>query len=69
MKDWRGTPIHLGAIVVYPSRQGSRLWMSEGEVVGIRPFTVRRNDSQRTSHPAVERVTVIEPGLQSNNSA
>lgn len=59
MKDWRGTPIVNGSIVVYPSRQGSSLWMSEGEVVGLKPFTVKKKGSQRTSHPAIERVTVI----------
>lgn len=59
MKDWRGTPIAVGSIVVYPSRQGSSLWMSEGEVVATKPFTVKKKGSQRTSHPAIERVTVI----------
>lgn len=59
MKDWRGTSIDIGSIVVYPSRQGSSLWMSEGEVVGLKPFTVKKKNSKRTSHPAVERVTVI----------
>lgn len=33
--DWRGNEITVGAIVLYPSRQGSSLWMTEGEVVSV----------------------------------
>lgn len=34
-KDWRGTPIEVGSIVVYPGRASSSMWMNEGEVVGL----------------------------------
>lgn len=30
--DWRGVPIEVGAVVVYPSRQSSSTWMNEGVV-------------------------------------
>lgn len=60
MKDWRGTPIKVGSTIVYPSRQGSRLWMNEGEVVGLKPLSVRKEGAKRISHPAPERVTVLE---------
>lgn len=33
--DWRGNRIVVGATVVYPSRTGSSLWMTEGEVVSV----------------------------------
>lgn len=32
MKDWRGTPIEVGSRIVYPGRQGTWLWLNEGEV-------------------------------------
>ncbi len=35
MNDWRGSPILPGAVIVYPGRHGSRLWMVEGEVMAI----------------------------------
>lgn len=35
MKDWRGTPIVPGCIVVYPGRRGSHQWMVEAEVLDI----------------------------------
>jgi len=35
IKDWRGTPIVLDAIVVYPGRHRSHMWMMEGKVVSI----------------------------------
>jgi hypothetical protein len=56
--DWRGTPIQVGSVVVYPSRTGSSLWVNEGVVESVgwlnqpsyyhnpRPYvagTVRRN--------------------------
>lgn len=72
-RDWRGTPITVGSTVVYPSRQGSSLWMNEGEVVSIDKLKegawqkgnasvrigVKKKDSSRTSYPDVERITVI----------
>lgn len=35
LTDWRGTPVDVGDIVVYASRQSSSIWMNEGEVVSI----------------------------------
>jgi hypothetical protein len=35
MKDWRGTAIEPGSIVVYPGRQGAHHWMMEAEVLEI----------------------------------
>ena len=35
MKDWRGTPIQPGSIIVYPGRKGSHQWMVEAEVIEI----------------------------------
>jgi len=59
MKDWRGTPIKVGSTVVYPSRKGSSLWMIEGVVQSLTPLTVRKLGAKRTSHPALERITVV----------
>jgi hypothetical protein len=33
--DWRGTPIEIGCIVVYPGRASSSVWINEGVVVGF----------------------------------
>jgi hypothetical protein len=35
-KDWRGTPIKVGSHVVYGTRSGSSLYITEGEVVEIK---------------------------------
>lgn len=65
VKDWRGTEIQVGSTVVYPSRQGSRLWMTEGEVVSL-PLSkkdarigVRAKGSRRTAFPDPNRITVV----------
>ncbi len=42
MRDWRGTEIEVGSRVVYPGRQGSSMWMTEGEVVELKPKTELR---------------------------
>lgn len=36
--DWRGTPIEVGSIIVYPGRHSSYLWMNEGEVLSLSTF-------------------------------
>lgn len=61
MKDWRGTEVKVGSTVVYPSRQGSQLWMSEGEVVTIATdkVGVRKKNARRISYPDARRITVI----------
>jgi len=35
LKDWRGTPIEVGSTIIYPGRQGSSVWVNEGEVLAI----------------------------------
>jgi hypothetical protein len=40
IKDWRGNPIGIGSRVVWPTRQGSGLWMNEGVVESIEPIDV-----------------------------
>ncbi len=62
VKDWRGITIKVGSTVVYPSRQGSQLWMSEGEVVKIESahrIAVIKDGGKRTSYPDVARITVV----------
>jgi len=73
MKDWRGIRIKIGSTVVYPSRQGSQMWMSEGIVEKIEDgrIRVRRTranvlkDSElnpsalRPAYPDPKRVTVL----------
>lgn len=36
IKDWRGNEIKVGSKILWPGRGGSRLWVTEGEVVEIR---------------------------------
>lgn len=66
VKDWRGTEIKVGSTVVYPSRQGSLLWMNEGEVVLLEEVKrklrigVRGKGSSRTSYPDPNRITVVK---------
>lgn len=35
MKDWRGTDILPGSIIVYPGRASSHMWMIEAEVLEL----------------------------------
>ena len=61
MKDWRGTTLKVGSRVVYPSRQGSSLWMSEAEVVSVSDrIGVLKKDGKRVSYPDPKRVTVVQ---------
>lgn len=62
VKDWRGVKIKVGSTVVYPSRQGSHLWMNEAEVVSVdsERIGVRHKDGGRVSYPATNRITVVE---------
>jgi hypothetical protein len=61
VRDWRGTPINTWSVVVYPSRQGSQLWMTEGNVVSIKDgrVGVMKKGGGRVSYPATDRLTVI----------
>jgi len=35
MKDFRGRPIQVNDMIVYPGRRSSALWMTEAQVLGI----------------------------------
>lgn len=70
MRDWRGTEIVAGSIVVYPSRQFSSMWITEGEVVEVKggKVAVRKNrssadhkaaPSKQLAYPSPQRLTVI----------
>jgi len=74
VKDWRGTPIEVGALVVYPSRTGSSMWITEGQVVSVkesmgvtRDFSVgvRRirssSSTQKRKYLKRERVAYPDP--------
>jgi hypothetical protein len=52
--DWRGTPIETGALIVYPGRQSSHMWMVEAEVIEI-----REEDKWSYIDPLGEIVTVL----------
>ena len=45
VKDWRGNPIRIGSRVIWPSRQGSNLWMNEGVVEAITPIEPKYRDA------------------------
>lgn len=32
MRDWRGTVVEVGTVIVYPQRHGSALWVVEAQV-------------------------------------
>lgn len=70
--DWRGVPIEVGAIVVFPSRQGSNVWMNERIVVSVElnnnigPFNrdkwfvgVQPIEGGRVAYPKPDRITVV----------
>lgn len=50
IRDWRGTPIVVGSVVVYPGRYGSTMWMSEAEVIEI----LERDTWPNGKHTAVK---------------
>lgn len=33
--DWRGVPVEIGSVVVYPTRRGSNTYVVEAEVVDV----------------------------------
>lgn len=70
MKDFRGVEIQTGAVIAYPGRQGSSMWMNEGTVEEIKTVTdpwrttevlvVRtKNTGRRTEVSRTERVVVL----------
>lgn len=72
VKDWRDRVILIGSVVVYPSRTGSSLWMSEGTVESIETVKdwrgndvhkigVRRTDTSGYGDKTSSRVAYPEP--------
>ena len=75
LKDWRGTLMDIGCVVVYPTRQGSSMEIHEAQVVSVETVEGYRGDytkvgvrrlmgwglrqKMRTVYPLWERVTVI----------
>ncbi len=41
VKDWLGTEIKVGSVIVYPGRQGSSMWMSKAVVLEVGTTTAR----------------------------
>lgn len=35
MRDWRGNPVSVGSVIVYPQRHSSHMWMVEARVEEI----------------------------------
>lgn len=63
MKDWRGVEITVGCHVVYPVRQSSSVWMTEGRVEEL------HEDAPRSQGVTVTRIAAtgwrgrdIKPG-------
>jgi hypothetical protein len=52
LKDWRGTAITAGSIIVYPGRHSSSLWMTEATVLSV---------TERPTYRGPERVLVVLP--------
>jgi len=71
MKDWRGTPIKRGAMIIYASHMGTDAWVTEAKVVEVHleHLVVEPIRSTRDSEPtkrsvklrAIGRVTVLTP--------
>lgn len=63
LRDWRGSEVNIGDTVVYPSREGSKMWMTEGEVVTVnvklKKVGVLKHGGRRLAYPAFERITVM----------
>lgn len=61
MKDFLGQTIEPGQTIVYPGRQGSRMWMNRAVVTDILEGGVRveRNDGGVRVLKCLDRVVVI----------
>ena len=62
MVDFLGQPITVGKTVVYPGRQGSRLWMNRAVIleVSANAVKVQRNDGGIRVLKCLDRVVVIQ---------
>jgi hypothetical protein len=62
MKDFLGNEIKPGDIVVYPTRQSSRMWMNRAKVTQVRSdgtLRVQRADGTVKPIVRVDRVVVV----------
>jgi hypothetical protein len=61
MKDFLGQDITVGRTVVYPGRQGSRMWMNRATVTELLPngIKVERIDGGLRVLKCLNRVVVI----------
>lgn len=62
VKDFRGQEIHASDVVVYPNRQGSRMWLVEARVTEVRgdSLRVQREDGKIKTITRIDRVVVVE---------
>jgi len=66
MKDWRGTEVEVGSIVVYPVRGGSHMHMAEGIVTELQLMTADRWDwNQKKMVPTEVGVVKVRRTLTS----
>ena len=62
-KDFLGQPIRGGNTVVYPGRQGSRLWMNQAIVLEVNENGIkvqRTKDGDIRTLKCLDRVVVIQ---------
>lgn len=62
MKDFLGQAITVGKTVVYPGRQGSKMWMNRAVVIEVltNAVKVERNDGGIRVLKCLDRVVVIQ---------
>lgn len=60
-RDFLGQLIEVGKTVVYPGRQGSRMWMNQAQVVELKPngIKVQRPDGGIRTLTCLDRVVVV----------
>jgi len=61
MKDFLGQDIKSGNTIVYPGRQGSRMWMNRAIVLEVLPngIKIQRNDGGIRVLKCADRIVVI----------
>lgn len=59
--DYLGQAINVGNTIVYPGRQGSRMWMNNALVIELRPngVKVQRPDGGIRTLTCLDRVVVV----------
>lgn len=60
-QDFLGQLIIVGTTVVYPGRQGSRMWMNQAQVIEIKSngIKVQRPDGGIRTLTCLDRVVVV----------